>query len=409
MNTFRKLLAALLVLIMVLSLCACGGNSGQSDDSGSNQNGSQSGDNNETGTPKDDTWENALGQSGTMAYEYKNDRLVKAIFKYGGSDKVWRTIEYGSFEDNAVGIRYYETHCNSNGEKIFSLDIQYFADEGSKDVPQYVSGYDYLFEDTSCRYTMQSDGMAIETLRKNTHQGAEDYWITQYNSKGLPVKTMVYGREGLLLNGWEFYHEKGRVAYGIEYEDYRIYYTPTGLLSKSVFGTTFKFEYDDNGNLIKLVEGYGSPNDKGTIANFKPKDQRNPENSVGVTFEYNAQGQLTKRTSNNTVFTTSQEFTYGSDGKVTDCVYSYGRISNDHRDLGFYELNADGTLATADFGYLNGSHGGGDFSYYVYTYYDNGMFKNVKAYWESARYDDSETLDLEWEKNYNESGALIED
>lgn len=403
MKITQKILALLLALVMVLSLCACGGDkTDPTDGSGEGNNGtSNNGANNgsENAEPKEDTWENAMGQSGTMAYEYKGETLKKATFKYGNTDKVWRTIEYGSFEDNAVGIRHYETHRNSNNEVIFSLDIRYFEEAGSENVPQYITGHDYFYDETSCELTLQSDGMIIETMIANTYMGAQDFWITKYASNGLPAQTAVYSREGSKLCTWLFYHEDGRIAYGRQCNDYYADATPKkGYVS----GTTFKFEYDDSGKLTKLVEGYGIPNSNGQIANFEPKEQRNPDNPIGVTFEYDDQGRLSKRTQTGSVLYTSQVFTYDDEGAVSECEFISGSVDSARTKNAYFEMDADSLLAAADFGNLSNA----DTSYYEFQYYGNGMLSQITAYDESARNTDEEYLDIEWEKEFYESGNL---
>lgn len=406
MKISHRIFAALLALVIILSLCACGGDTDNPGTTDGTQGGSQGGtqNNNQSGssennTPKDDTWENAMGQSGVMEYEYKNDKLKKATFKYGNTDKVWRTIEYGSFEDNAVGMRYYETHRNSNNEVIFSLDIRKFEDDGSKNMPQYITGHDYFYDETSCKLTLQDDGMIIETMRANTYGGAQDFWITSYAGNGLPAKTTVYSREGSKLCTWLFYYEDSRVAYGRKCDDYYADATPK---NGYVTGTTYKFEYDDSGKLLKLVEGYGIPNENGEITKFDPKDQHDPENPIGVTFEYDSQDRLSKRTENGSNLFTSQIFTYADDNSVAECQFIYGRIGKDNHKYGYFKMNSDSILSSADFGFL----GNGDTSYYEFKYFDNGMLSHIKAYDRSAINEDREYLDIEWEKEFYESGKL---
>lgn len=400
MKLSHRFLAALLALVMVLSLCACGGKTDHPETPGDPQSGSQNndqpGDNTESTTPKEDTWENAMGQSGVMVYEYKGDKLKKATFKYGNTDKVWRTIEYGSFEDNAVGMRYYETHRNSNNEVTFSLDISYFEEEGAKNVPQHITGHDYFYDETSCDLTLQDDGLIIETMIANTYDGAQDFWITSYASNGLPAKTSVYSREGTLLCTWLFYHEDGRVAYGKEVEDYIIFG------SDRIWGSVYKFDYNDNGELVALVEGYGSENSNGEITGFDPKEQHDPENPIGVTFEYDAQGRLSKRIKTGSNIRTTQVFTYSDDDTVAECDFISGRIGSDNDHHTCFKMNSDSVLSSADFGYLSNA----DTSYYEFEYFDNGMLSRIKAYDRSTVKEGDEYLDIEWENEFYESGSL---
>ena len=396
----HRLFAILLALVMTLSLCACGGSSDQPDTTDGSQSGgynnNQSGDNTENITPKNDTWENAMGQSGVMEYEYKGETLKKAIFKYGNTDKVWRTIEYGSFEDNAVGMRYYQTHYNSNDEVIFSLDIRYFEEAGSENVPQYITGHDYFYDETSCNLTLQSDGMIVESTIANTCGGAQDYWITQYAGNGLPGKTTVYSREGSKLCTWLFYYEEGRIAYGRACDDYYADATPkNGYFT----GTTYQFEYDGSGKLVKLVEGYGIPNANGEIPKFEPKEQRDPENPIGITFQYDGDGRLSKRIKTESSLVTTQTFTYGSDGTITECEFTYGRIGSDNHKHAYFKMNSDSVLSSADFGFLSNANS----SYYEFEYFENDKLSNIKAYDRSAINEDREYLDIEFEKEFHES------
>lgn len=388
-----QIITLLLAVILLISLSACGTdtgaqNGGQSDSPSSS---SEHGENSSDTASREDTWENAQGQSGTMAYEYDGETLTKAVFKIGTSDKVWRTIEYSSHDDPNAGTCYDEIHYDANGTAIFNLEIKNHATENDSDVlfPSYISGFDFSFRDISCDILYTGNGKPETRLRKNTYSGAQDYWITEYGNDGLPEKTTVYYREGIRKATWVFYKEDGKIAYAMEYEYY-----------SADFGELYRLEYTDTA--VSFVAGTASVDAQGTVSGFTPDESKD----VGITLKYDADGNVTKRTWRNETdssYGITQTYTYDGDARIGS-TYVYAKQNSDNEVTGRFVLNTDGTLASADYSYLNGSLGGGDTSYFVYEYYDNGVISHVKAYWASAENDEDDYLDIEWEKEFYESG-----
>lgn len=389
MKKIALILAMLMVAMTVLVACGSGSGNEASTESG---NGTNSGA--PTGTPPADTWENAQGQSGTVEYEYENDRLVKTVFKLGDSNKVWRTIEHFITDDSGM-TAWRENHFDANGTKIFDLSItKHPAEDGSTErFPKNIYGYDYTFMDTSSDMNYTINGMSDRTLRKNTYTGAQDYWVTEYGSDGLPEKTTVYYRDGVRKMTWRFFTEDGKVAYAQVAEDYMDF----------SYADTYALKRDDNGT-ITLVYGYASV-DGDKVSNFEEKS--NNDGKVVITLKYDSNGNLTELTypkENTTKSPIVEKYTYEGNTRVK-CTFTEV-TGYDYDTIGTFVLNADGTLASADYSYLNGSIGGGDTTYYQYKYYDSGVISNIKAYWSSEIEEDENYPDLEWERDFSEDGKL---
>ena len=390
-----KKIALILALLMVVMgiLVSCGSDGGDGNDGG-DTTGSQSGGGEELGTPPADTWENAQGQSGTVEYVYENDVLVKTIFKYGESNMVWRTVEHFITDDSGM-TAWMENHFDSNGAKIFSLSMtKHPAEEGSTErFPDYIYGYDYTFEETSSDMNYTINGMSDRTKRSNTFTGAQDYWVTEYGADGLPEKTTVYYRDGVRKISWRFFTEDGKVAYAQSADDYMNF----------DYGESYALERDENGN-VTFVPGYASINgDK--VTSFSPRDV--DDEVVAITVKYDSNGNVTEHTYPREYTTKSpivETYTYEGDTRVK-CVFTEV-TSYENNTVGTFILNADSTLASADYTYLNGSIGGGDTTYYQYEYFDSGLVSKIKAYWSSEIEEDENYPDLEWEKEFYESGKL---
>ena len=384
------LILALLIAVMTLFV-ACGSES--SNDNGDGKGNSAETNKEEAGTPPADTWENAQGQSGTVEYVYEGKNLVKTVFKLGDSEKIWRTIEYFFREDSGMST-WIENHFDANGTLMFVLSIsKHPAEEGATErMPKTIYGYDHILDETSSDMSYGTSGGTERTLMKNTYTGAQNYWIVKYGSNGLPVGATVYYRDGVRKSSWRFFSEGGKLTYAQCADDY----------TNFDYASTYKLKKD--GDNLTFVRGYASVQGN-AVVNFNEKNS--DDGIVAITLKYDSDGNVTELTyprENTTKTPIIEKYTYES-GKRVKCTFT--EITGYENDnVGTFVLNADGTMASADYGYLNGGRGGDDTTYYIYEYYDNGVVSNVKAYWSSEIEEGENYPDIEWERDFYESGKL---
>lgn len=394
MKKIIQLIALLLIVLAVL--CACTTDSGSGGEGADGTTVETGGENNDA-EPPSDTWENAQGQSGVVEYEYDGENLTKAVFRLGDSDKIWRTVEYSTDDVPGSGTCWFETHRDANGTAIFRLEIRkHPAQDGSDErFPSYISGYDSTFGDTSSDITYTVSGQADSTLRKNTYSGAQKYWITEYGSDALPEKTTVYYRDGVRMETWRFFDRDGKIKYAQKADDYTDF----------SYGDIYRLDTAEDGT-VTFISGYATVTDDGNVSEFAAKDPDG--NAVPITVKYDGDGNVTERTypvKNDSSYGITQTYTCEG-GKRVGCKFVKGHIEYDNVTTGAFVINPDGTLASADYSYLNGGIGSGDTTYFLYEYYDSGVVSRVIAYDSSEPDGDSGYCDLEWEKEFSESGKL---
>lgn len=388
-----KKIALILALIMAAMtlFAACGSES--SNDSGDGKDNSAETNKEETGTPPADTWENAQGQSGKVEYVYEGKDLVKTVFKLGDSEKIWRTVEH-LFSDDSGMSAWSEKHFDANGTLMFDLSItKHPAEEGKTErVPEIIYGYDRILDETSSDMRYGTSGATERTLRKNSYTGAQNYWVVKYGSNGLPVSATVYYRDGVRKSSWRFFSQDGKLAYAQCADDYMNF----------DYADTYKLNKD--GNELTFVWGYASVKGN-TVTNFNAKSS--DDGRVTITLKYDSDGNVTELTyprENTTKTPIIEKYTYEGGNRVKCTFTEITGYENDN--VGTFELNANGTVASADYGYLNGSRGSGDTTYYRFEYYDNGVVSNVKAYRSSEIEEGEDYPDIEWERDFYESGKL---
>lgn len=401
-----KILRLFLCLLLVLTLTACGtdpvdpssneNNPATPNGSSSQDPGSQNPED-PAGPAPADTWFNSEGQYGTVEYTFNQYGMPEKTIFYYHSGKVWRTIEHYTMEDNAYSsLLYCQSIYNANGTLLFSLQ-ETRQDKAYADykIPQYVSGYDHFYKESACTLFYSPYGDAETSKRSNTYYGAQDYAIITWKNATQMEKITLYYREGSQKATMFMHYEDGQLAYigyGEDYEDSPLKF--------------YKVEYTD-GRISRLVYGSASIDSfSGKVQYFK-EDTRD----IRILLTYDTAGRISGIDMTDHSFRYIWNFTFEGD-TLTATEYLKGNPNYDLDNFtrGYYAFNADGTFSTADYGFLCGSRGSGDTSYYVFTYHANGMIANVKGYFESPYFlEDGDELDLEWEYSFAEDGSLIEE
>lgn len=392
-----KYIRLFLCLLLILTLSACGTDVTQpSTEHGNNPSAPTTTDPSSSGPAPADMWFNAEGQYGTVEYTYdQSGKLEKTIFYYH-SGKVWRTIEHYVMNDNAYpSLLYCQSIYNANGTLLYSLQ-ETRQDKANADyqIPSYVSVYDHFYQKSVCSITYGPAGGAETFNRSKTYYGAQDYAIIHWKNATQMDKITLYYREGSQKATLFMHYEADRlvyIGYGADYMDSSINF--------------YKVEYTD-GQMSHLIYGIASINSSNNQVQTFTADTYNTQ----ILLSYDASGRITQIDSTDRSFRYIWNYTYEGDA-LSSTEYLYGRRDWDLQDLtrGHFTWNTDGTMATADYGFLGGSLGGGDTSYYVFTYYPSGIVSHIQGYFESAYSAGSDDLDLEWEYFYAEDGTKISD
>lgn len=390
-----KYLKLFLCLLLAFSLAACGND--PATDGGNKPNTPDASNSTTNPTkptpPPADTWFNAQGQYGTVEYTFNQHGMPdKTIFHYA-SGNVWRIIEHSTLEDNAYSsLLYCQSIYNTNGSLLFSLEhTMQTKHNADYEIPETARSYDHYFKTLACDLYYDYFGGVSTSLRRNDHCGAQDYAIITWKSGTEIEKITLYYREGVRKGTLFAFYEEGALAYlGIcqDYDDAPFKF--------------YKVEYAD-GRICRLVHGRGVVNGvSGQVTDFSESSEEE------ILLQYDAAGHITQIYRNGKGEHFQWDFFYEGDTlKSTDYRAGSKAFPVEELSLGQFILNSDGTLASADYSFLNGSLGGGDTSYYVYTYHPNGMIANIKCYWASPAVDESDELDLEREYTFAEDGSLI--
>lgn len=393
-----KLWKVALCLLLVLCLVGCGDTPATEPEESNDKSatgGELTGGQEEVSAPQD-TWFNAEGQYGTVEYTYdEHGNPEKTVF-YHYSGKVWRTIEYDTIQDNAYSsLLHTQEIRNVNGSLLFSLSYTVQTMENSdRKIPVFMSSYDHFHGEGVCRIDYNSYGGEDSLNRYNTYRGAQDYAIITWKNSKQIEKITLFNREGSQKGTHLFYYEDGKVEYIGACNAYR----------DSTY-EFYKVEYD-NGRISHLI--YGRANldqNTGKVIGFSTSSY-----GQEILIQRDDDGHIVQIEEKDNSFRYIRNYSFEGDALIAS-EYLFGRTEWDleYFDKGYFTFNADGTFATADYGFLDGSLGGGDTSYYVFTYYDNGMISNVKGYFKSPVNAGSDELDLEWEYNFNADGTLISD
>ena len=389
-----KYLKSILCLLLILTLVGCGNGAG---DGSENQN--DHGDDGTKGTVSgepapvpQDMWFNAEGQYGSVEYTYdEKDQLSKTVFYYH-SGKVWRTIEYDIvFDYDGAPPNVCQMVYNANGSRLFQLSYSVQDREFSEgQIPNYWTGYDYFLEDRSSEVDYSSFGGADSYGYFNNFNGAQDYYIVTWKAADVIEKITHFHRDGTQYGTYFMYYEDGKLAYVGTCDHY--YTAPYEF---------YKAEYDDAGRVIRLAFGSGDLDAmNGKVEGFKAGSK-----GVEIILTYDNAGHLIGIDDKGKNFRSLWDFEYEGD-RLVATQYRNGRHSYDLENFsrGYYTFHNDGTFATADYGFLSGGLGSGDTSYYVFSYYENGMIAGIQGYWESPYNAGSDDLDLEWEYFFAEEG-----
>lgn len=372
------------LLLLTLAFTGCGSSNKN------NEADPQTGDPSDLGPAPEDTWFNAEGQYGTVSYVYDKAGRPETTTYTLTSGKAWRILKHSHYEDNAWGGMVHEVSVrDANQNRLINLNIIYHkAEDGSlTEFPKNIDGYDFMLSENACSMTYQDDGLAISTLHKNTYNGAQNHWVIHWkNAKQIDHITEYY-RDYTKAGTWKFYYQNDTITYIAYMNDYILSY-PSAL---------YKAEYDQSGALSGFRLGKGYPDDKGNVSRFTPLEPQVEDLIPGIW--------LTKSGDTITRIDWIQKQTRTvwefSENKT---VYYHTGVGNELSldNKATFTFNKDGTVHSQDFGYLGGSLGGGDTSYYVYTYGENGLVKSIKGYWQSLEHE--EELDLEWEYTFTEEG-----
>lgn len=401
-----KFLRLFLCLLLVMTLTACGtatvaptsskGDPVTPSHSSSQDSGSQNPED-PAGPAPADTWFNSEGQYGTVEYTFNQYGMPEKTIFYYHSGKVWRTIQHYTLEDNAYSsLLYCQSINNANGTLLFSLQEtrqdKNFADYK---IPQYVSVYDHFYNESVCTLFYSPFGNAETLKRSHTYGGSQDYAIITWKNATQMEKITLYYREGSQKATLFMHYEDGRLAYigdGVDYGDSPTHY--------------YKVEYTDD-RISRLVYGSASIDTFSGKVQYFTADTRD----IRILLTYDTAGHISCIDMTDHSFRYVWNFTFEGD-TLTATEYLYGRPRYELEDYtrGYFTFNPDGTFSTADYGFLCGSRGSGDTSYYVFTYHANGIIATVKGYFESPYFlEEGNELDLEWEYSYAEDGSLIEE
>lgn len=394
-----RYLKILVCLLLVLALVGCGKDAGN-DTTGDKNSGNKPEDAPETITtaPAEDApvpgdmWFNAEGQYGTVAYNYNANGVLEETIFYYHSGKIWRRIEHGTYwQYDGAPVDQTQSIYNGNGNLLFSLTYS-MQDRsvGEGQIPKSWQGYDHFLETASSTVYYTPYGIAETHTYNNTCKGAQDYYVISWKSAECMDTITHFLRDGTQSGTYVMYYEADTLAYIGVCDAY------TQAPSKF-----YAVEYDASGRISSLLYGSATlDSNSGTVRNFNAKDE-----NAKVFLTYDQAGHLIGIDDQSQNYRTLWDFFY-EDNQLVATQYRYDRASYSLENFarGYYTYHADGMLLTADYGYLVGSLGSGDTSYYTFEYHENGMIASIRGYWESAYNAGSDDLDLEWEYFFDVTG-----
>lgn len=235
------------------------------------------------------------------------------------------------------------------------LSIQNYAD-----VPTYLSYFvfradEYTYQDfdpkygthSISRYQYDECGRHLITEYLNVESGGTIVYFNQYDANGLLIHTGNINKEGSTYDVTDYeYDEKGRP---IRQEG------PMGIL-----GGVTVLEYDEDGNIIKVIGPEDEVRERiydsnGNIIEELYKNARGDTRKT--VYEYNSNGDLVKRTTQNEVDV--YEYEYDEQGNKTKFVYDGGWDEWEYDDKG-NEIK------------YTSYHAANDFVAFYFTYDENG-------------------------------------
>ncbi|MBS6196383.1 MAG: hypothetical protein KH828_12465 [Clostridiales bacterium] len=318
------------------------------------------------GKSKKATWSNAIGQSGSVEYEYdEKGELVKTILYHGDTQRIYRILEREIISNDQL---YAETITYAaGGVPLYRQDTFYYINEGESeqklDIKAYEMGWDLIAEGTSSDIRYTGSGFREKSSLYETYKGAMDWRITNYGENGMPVSESIYYKDGYLMEVWNY-----------EEKDGKMYLIP------EIGRGQYSIEYDEQGRIIRL-------------AGKKEYDV--------VEMVYDEKGNMTGRTrteGGEEIYT--QTYTYREDGTLAHSTYT---CIPGMTDTGNFDFDENESLIRADYSFLNGSIGGDDKNLFEIEYYDDGGLKCWTGY-QSSSYKEKEKKEV---RQYDENGTEI--
>lgn len=366
------------------------------------------------GSRKDlcDTWENAMGGSGPVEYEYVDIKLpgdmeevdltretytdvseavsgtirkVSKMILKNPSGHVWRIFEFQYHYDSAVDLYDEVMTYNGNGELLYKSTTYYTStnvqgEYTGRIVKKFAYSYDAKGENIAQIEYTGGEWLQFEKAQwDGIYDSSNKFCVFAYDALGRKTGAREYKMDGTVVGRWEYIWEDGKlkeVNRRNEYDGWSTYTDP---------------EFDSEGRLSALYDRFSGS-----------------EEPV-FTFVYDDQGRLIERTGFNAGYKPSyhQTFQYREDGTLESCRYlesveDLNRIQEGNLAyVPSFRYDEQGRLTIEDHGYLLS---GSRTSCWTYEYYDNGMISVQKEY-RMGEYEDGD--EPRKETHYEESGNPV--
>lgn len=426
MKKWQKISGFLLAGCLVLGMTACGGEGKESEESEDSLFGGVSiftrkeGDSD--GSPSSsagknlmelcDTWENAMGGSGPVEYEYIEIDLpqdmedvdltrstytdaseaasgrIRKVSKMTLKNElgyVWRMFEFEYHYDSPIDLYDEVRTYNGNGELLYTTTTYYTCTNTQGEytgriIKNFAQSFDAKREKIAQVEHTGGDWLQFESAQwDGIYDSSHKFCVFAYDDQGRKIGAREYKMDGMIVGHWEYVWEDGKlteVNRRNEYDGWSKYTSP---------------EFDSQGRLTALY------------------DRVSGDSDPLFTFVYDEQGRLIERTGYNAGNGEPyhQSFHYREDGTLESCRYlesveDLNRIQEGNLlYIPSFLYDEKGRLTVEDHGYLIS---GSRTSCWTYEYYDNGIISVRKEY-RMGDYEAGE--EPERETHYEESGNPV--
>ena len=298
----KKLLCMILALIMVLSLCACGQDTPNTNDNANNQT-NQNGENNTNGNgATSEPSEEILD----MMKEYK--RMASALKNYVPGEEPFSFAPGNKNLYDNEGFTYIYQRLS----EMEALDAWYGSEWMPKDDPDTEWNRQKLLAGFSAQKDSLLKLSCVITTQTEDIKTFEDAYVWEYNPAGKITKVSFV--DMLYTNLCPFW---------LDIPTHTLY--KQNLSGKDYFESmsSLTFTYDENGNMVK-IKRHGTTEEKtrdlinlerdasGKLVGANSVDEDG--NKKNLTFTYDAQGRLNQEESNSS--NGYYQYTYNENGQL---------------------------------------------------------------------------------------------
>lgn len=187
----------------------------------------------------------------TSRYEYdENGRLIQYVYVDKATDQLWLNIETYTYDKNGLLTKSH-SYVTSNGELMLDDTYSYSYEDSQVTVTGVCNNPTGSYEPKKV-YTLDGNGNVIKLVsNQGLIQDESGYWVDGASDELEATTTFTYDEKGNLISTEKSGGDSGTYIYNDK--NLCVKYIWTIAYDDADVTLTYEYEYDDNGNIVKVV------------------------------------------------------------------------------------------------------------------------------------------------------------